>query len=231
MGCQPGYPHRGHREPSLSVNRKSGGDGWFGTVGMGYDWQFNQSWVAGIFTDGQFGGLKGNMEDQFNGVAGTTKNTTSWAAGVRLGYLVAPNVLSYINGGYTGAPIYRRHPVDWRGCCDNNHTPSFQQGGWFLGGGVENSLNIFGISSPGWFMKTEYRAASYSRATLGGIIRRWRCDRLQHKLQADRSDRQHLAGLPLQLGWPGRREVLIDQDQSETMKAPASPGLFLSIWA
>jgi outer membrane immunogenic protein len=26
---------------------------------------------------------------------------------------------------------------------------------------VENNLNIFGISAPGWFMKTEYRAAYY----------------------------------------------------------------------
>jgi len=26
----------------------------------------------------------------------------SWAAGVRVGYLVAPNVLSYVNGGYSG---------------------------------------------------------------------------------------------------------------------------------
>ena len=37
-----------------------GGDGWLGTVGAGYDWQFNSSWVAGIFADGQFGSLRGN---------------------------------------------------------------------------------------------------------------------------------------------------------------------------
>ncbi len=41
--------------------------------------------------------------------------------------------------------------------------PSFRRDGWFLGGGVENSLNIFGISAPGWFMKTEYRVAEYGR--------------------------------------------------------------------
>jgi outer membrane immunogenic protein len=33
-------------------------------------------------------------------------------------------------------------------------------------GGVENSLNIFGIAAPGWFMKTEYRVAEYERTTL-----------------------------------------------------------------
>jgi outer membrane immunogenic protein len=31
---------------------------------------------------------------------------------------------------------------------------------------LENSLNIFGITAPGWFMKTEYRVAEYERATL-----------------------------------------------------------------
>ncbi len=40
-------------------------------------------------------------------------------------------------------------------------TPSFNRNGWFVGGGVENNLNIFGIAAPGWFMKTEYRAAYY----------------------------------------------------------------------
>jgi outer membrane immunogenic protein len=45
-------------------------------------------------------------------------------------------------------------------------TPSFHRNGWFVGGGVENSLNIFGIAAPGWFMKTEYRAAEYNRVNL-----------------------------------------------------------------
>ena len=30
---------------------------------------------------------------------------------------------------------------------------------------MENSLNFFGISSPGWFMKTEYRSAFYDQKT------------------------------------------------------------------
>ena len=37
---------------------------------------------------------------------------------------------------------------------------------WFVGGGVENSLNFFGIAAPGWFMKTEYRVAEYDKKTL-----------------------------------------------------------------
>src|ERR1700743_984087 len=87
----------------FTVNQRLGGDGWFGTVGAGYDWQFNQSWVAGIFADGQFGSLRG----QINGVSlagpviGSEKMRDAWAAGARLGYLVAPNVYSYVNAGFT----------------------------------------------------------------------------------------------------------------------------------
>ena len=56
--------------------------------------------------------------------------------------------------------------------CEQLHNPSqlrihVASNGWFLGGGVENSLNIFGIASPGWFMKTEYRVAEYQRVNLG----------------------------------------------------------------
>ena len=48
---------------ALTRNQRVGGDGWFGTVGAGYDWQFNGSWVAGIFADGQFGSIRGSLTD------------------------------------------------------------------------------------------------------------------------------------------------------------------------
>jgi outer membrane immunogenic protein len=147
--------------------QKLGGDGWFGTVGAGYDWQLNSSWVVGILADGQFGSISGSITDAID-FEGREKLTTSYAAGARLGYLVAPNVLSYVNAGYTGS--------QWSGVTltsrfgvpgpSTSTTPSFNRDGFFVGGGVENNLNIFGISAPGWFMKTEYRAAYYDRVTL-----------------------------------------------------------------
>ena len=91
----------------ICTNTRTGGDGWFGTVGAGYDWQVS-AWVLGIFGDGTFGSLKGNSVTRASpllalfGIVGTTKMETAWAAGARVGYLVAPNVLSYVNGGYTG---------------------------------------------------------------------------------------------------------------------------------
>jgi outer membrane immunogenic protein len=161
------YPGLG----ALTRDQRMGGHGWFGTVGAGYDVQYS-SWVAGIFGDGQFGSLRGSIADPFlltgPGFEGRETLRTSYAAGVRLGYLVAPNVLSYVNGGYSGS--------EWSGASLSTlgptgaaalfTTPSFHRNGWFVGGGVENSLNFFGITAPGWFMKTEYRAAYYDRITL-----------------------------------------------------------------
>jgi outer membrane immunogenic protein len=154
----------------LSVGQKVGGDGYFGTVGGGYDWQFSGSWVAGVFADAQFGSIKGSLVDPLwtpFGLSGSVKDQTNVAAGARLGYLVAPNVLSYVNGGYSYAEFSGSTLGSTLTGVAVATTPSFHRNGWFVGGGVENSLNIFGIAAPGWFMKTEYRAAEYQRINLG----------------------------------------------------------------
>jgi outer membrane immunogenic protein len=149
-----------------STTQRMGGDGYFGTVGAGYDWQFNSSWVGGIFGDGQFGSVKGTIQDVVLGVAGRETDKTNWAAGVRVGYIVAPTVLSYVNAGYSGAQFsgstltntFLVGPF-------TSTTPSFTRNGWFVGGGVENQLGVLGFG-PNWFMKTEYRVAEYNRASL-----------------------------------------------------------------
>jgi outer membrane immunogenic protein len=168
-GVVGGLPGGGVAGAAITRDQRVGGDGWFGTVGIGYDWQFSR-WVAGIFADGQFGELRGSMTDTFGfgGIEGREKLRTSYAAGARIGYLVAPNVLSYVNAGYSGS--------EWSGASLSTlgagggptlaTTPSFRRDGWFIGGGVENNLDIFGISAPGWFMKTEYRSAFYDRISL-----------------------------------------------------------------
>ena len=153
-----------------SFGSRVGGDGWFGTVGAGYDWQFSPNWVAGVFGDGQFGSLRGNINDPNvipNAITGRIKMQDAWAAGVRVGYLVAPNVLSYVNAGYSGSHWSGVTMVDaLAGGPTGVHTNSFNRNGVFVGGGVENNLNIFGITAPGWFMKTEYRTAFYQRKNI-----------------------------------------------------------------
>lgn len=157
----------------FSRDQRRGGRGWFGTVGGGFDRQFGGNWVAGVFGDAQFGKLKGSLADPllFTGLEGTETLRASYAAGVRLGYLVAPNVLSYVNTGYSGSEWSAADlsaialPAGAAGTVIAT-TPSFHRDGWFVGGGVENSLAVFGIAAPGWFMKSEYRSAFYNRVTL-----------------------------------------------------------------
>jgi outer membrane immunogenic protein len=133
-------------------------------VGAGYDWQVNPSWVVGILADGQFGSIRGDIHDTVAGWTGFEKLQDQWAAGVRVGYLVAPNVLSYVNGGYSGAHFSGTNFISTvSGVPVGAHTNSFNRDGWFVGGGVENNLNIFGITAPGWFMKTEYRSSFYDQ--------------------------------------------------------------------
>lgn len=152
----------------VTIDARTGGDGYFGTVGVGYDWQFNSSWVFGLLADGQFGSIRGTIQDQnFGNIQGTIKMQDAWAAGARLGYIVAPNVLSYVNVGYSGSHWSRTTLLNtFSGFASGLHTDSFNRNGVFFGGGVENSLNIFGIGAPGWFMKTEYRGAWYDRKTV-----------------------------------------------------------------
>jgi outer membrane immunogenic protein len=151
----------------LCVNQRQGGKGWYGAVGGGYDFQFGGSWVAGIFADGQFGSIEGSIQDQGPFSVGNEKLKSTWAVGGRIGYLVAPNVLSYVNGGYTGSNWSGTTLVRaFQGTPLFQHTNSFDRNGWFLGGGVENSLGFFGR---GWFMKTEYRVAGYDRTAIAQL--------------------------------------------------------------
>jgi outer membrane immunogenic protein len=153
------------------INQRQGGAGWYGTVGAGYDWQVNSSWVVGIFGDGQFGSISGSILDQnLSANVGTVKMQDAYAGGARVGYLVAPNVLSYVNAGYSGAHWSGTTWVSgFTGNPNNIATNAFNRNGWFLGGGVENNLNIFGITAPGWFMKTEYRGAYYGKGNISEL--------------------------------------------------------------
>jgi outer membrane immunogenic protein len=155
----------------LTIDQRMGGSGWFGTVGIGYDWQVSPTWVVGVFGDGQFGSIKGSLSDPTVGWTARQKVEDSWAAGVRVGVLVAPNVLSYVNGGYSGAHFSGATFVsNFTGLNVGAHTNAYNRNGWFVGGGVENNLNIFGISAPGWFMKTEYRSAYYDKKTINELV-------------------------------------------------------------
>src|SRR5258707_2551657 len=146
----------------LSISQRQGGDGWFGTVGLGYDWQFNGPWVFGLLADGEFGSLRGTTQDPFADWTATIKMQDAWAAGARVGYLVAPNVLSYVNGGYSGSHLSSSTLLSTVcGLSVGGHTNKFNRNGFFVGGGVLNNTNIFCISAPGRVIETGDRSACF----------------------------------------------------------------------
>lgn len=150
----------------------SGGRGAFGTVGGGCDYQFSPAsgwgnWVVGVFADYDFMDLHRNLSESF--VAGNEKETSAWAVGGRIGYLVTPNVFSYFNGGYT-----QTHFDGVNFSLTSSPFASFSTfgshnySGWFLGGGTEISLSgFFGLPLPsGLFLRSEYRFSSFNGASL-----------------------------------------------------------------
>lgn len=145
----------------LDPTGRSSGHGWFGTVGVGFDRQIAPAWVAGIFADAQFGDIRGTIFRPFDQEFGPTSNNLSYAAGLRIGYLVTPGTLLYANGGYSHANFKEAALKD---------LPIFplsidkqRRDGWFLGGGIESSLETVGVRARGWFAKIEYRYADYGR--------------------------------------------------------------------
>jgi outer membrane immunogenic protein len=152
----------------LCVQQTQGGKGWFGTIGVGYDHQFNSRIVGGVFADADISSIKGTIQDQFPFFAGRIKQSWSWAVGPRVGWLLTPQTLSYVNGGYTQTHFSSAAMVDtFTGLSSTFVTPSFDKGGWFLGGGVERALAFVG---PGWFWRSEYRYSYFGTKNLTDTV-------------------------------------------------------------
>jgi outer membrane immunogenic protein len=140
------------------VDFTHGGRGWFGTVQVGCDIQFGGNWVIGVFGDYDFADIKGDHLSQIFGVGGENRLDSSWAVGGRVGWLVTPQLLTFVSGGYTEAR-FEAFDLGFVG-----GGPLFSIGerthdGWFIGGGVEYQLGWF----PGLYWKTEYRVAEYEK--------------------------------------------------------------------
>lgn len=161
--------------PSAFVigDNTEGGRGWLGTIGGGYDYQLNNFIVVGLLADFNFGDVDGTFSDPSESVSGTLTERHSWAAGGRVGALVTPDLLAYVNGGFTQASF---SGIDFSG----NVTLSVPApgvafstvaphtyDGWFVGGGVETTLPVLG---PGWFMRSEYRFSDYNSASLNNVV-------------------------------------------------------------
>ena len=144
----------------------AGGRGYLGKVGGGCDYQFSPAngwgnWVVGAFADYNFMDLHDGFADATFVLTAPEKE--SWAAtvGGRVGLLVAPHVLTYVNGGWTST---RFDAVNFPGGVLSwpDHTFS----GGFIGGGAEFAV----AAVPGLYWRNEYRLSSYQPDNLPRLV-------------------------------------------------------------
>lgn len=152
---------------AVSGTTTVGGRGWFGTVQVGCDYQFADRWVIGAFGDWDLRGQKGTTTwargsttpvTSFQTFQSDEKNKWAWAAGARVGYLVLPQLLAFVDGGYTESR-YTFSPIvgSFNFAASANMLPDVTYKGWFIGTGYEYQLGWL----PGLFWKTEYRYSSF----------------------------------------------------------------------
>jgi outer membrane immunogenic protein len=170
--------HNGETIPGLvatSSSTDSGGRGWLGRVGGGCDYQFPlfSTWpaVIGLLADYDFSGISGTTADPTSGLGGNLNQSGAWYAGVRAGLLPSPNLLTYVDGGFTQAKF------DQSGLSTQFTVPPLPSGvslsghtynGWFIGGGTEYAFTWLPIH--GLFWRTEYRYSSYQSADVPTIV-------------------------------------------------------------
>jgi outer membrane immunogenic protein len=157
----------------LDTGHDNAGRGWLGRFGAGCDYQFASSFVIGAFADYDWANIHGGYSYNCpsgcsgpTGFGGDLKESSAWSAGARLGFVVAPQLLSFVDGGYRQARFNSATLVDLSGATLTSVSlPSQTRGGWFIGGGAEYAL--------GWwknvFWRTEYRFAQYNSQTVSTI--------------------------------------------------------------
>ncbi len=152
----------------ITASVTNGGHGWFGMGQAGCDYEFAMplfsGWspriVIGAFGDWDGGDIFGTSSTPL--LVGTEKNSSSWFAGGRVGYVVSPRFLTYADGGWTQA---RFDQVNYNVAIAGGGPAGISldaqtYNGWFIGSGFEYSFDWLPIS--GIFLKTEYRYSQYN---------------------------------------------------------------------
>jgi outer membrane immunogenic protein len=138
--------------PSM-VTGSTGGEGWVGTAGVGCDYQVASRWTIGALAEYDFMNLSGYFKDPFLGYIGKQTGTEAWAFGGRIGYLLTPKVLAYINFGYS---IARFDQINLLSSTYFYAAHTYAKGSFFFGAGTEYALADI-IPLKGLFWRTEYR--------------------------------------------------------------------------
>ena len=155
-----------------------GAHNFFGTIGLGYDWQFRDRFVLGAFTDFDFGNTEHKEIDRFGaggiGSAGwNIERNTTWTIGTRLGLVTSNTAMFY---GLIG---YSRTDVDIEVFEDDgagnaiSTSSNVDYDGLVLGVGMEQDLGN------GFSLKGEYRYTNYGEETFATDIANLAATRLE----------------------------------------------------
>jgi outer membrane immunogenic protein len=156
-----------------TIETTGGGRGWLGRFGAGCDYQVSSNWVIGLFGDYDWMNLKGSVSSLTvnafgNPLSADEKETAAWAAGARIGYLIAPSVLTYVDGGFTEARFGEIDLVSNLGVPNGRAFPAHTYQGWFVGSGFEYAFTWLPIQ--GLFVRSEYRYATYKKDDLTEFV-------------------------------------------------------------
>jgi len=132
--------------PGLSLNG-IGGEGVYGQVTVGYDYMVSQRFLLGGLIDAHVGSIKTSLD--VAGLSADIKETYGFDVGVRAGYLLTPNTLGYVLGGYA----WQKYKLDTN---IGGFGLDWDQGGYFVGAGVETAINN------NWTLRGEYRYTRFS---------------------------------------------------------------------
>lgn len=131
-------------------------NGYFVGATAGYNWQFNQNWVAGIEADFQGSKIDGDVSNFIPGLPDTL-NIDYWGtARARLGYAAMEHTLWYVTGGWAWAHVASSFPP---GLNFGNVATTFS-GGWTIGTGLEYAMTSH------WSLKAEYLYMDLGRKAL-----------------------------------------------------------------
>ena len=153
---------------SLTSEVNNAGKGWLAKFTAGYDYQLNSNIVAGIFANYDPADLKGTTNTGastsfFNPLGGTEKESWDWDVGGRVGWLLTPAILTYVDGGYTQAHFDAISVNNLTTGAATGQLAARDYDGWFFGSGFVTPLPFLHI--PGLFLDTEYRYSSYGSVT------------------------------------------------------------------
>jgi outer membrane immunogenic protein len=151
----------------------NGGRGGLFTVGVGCDVQFagpfGGNWLFGVFADYDWTNIKGNYTTNCPGgcagpfsYTGEVKDRNAGYVGARLGWLVNPQLLTYVSGGWAATRFDGATLTDTFGGATTVALPSQTYNGWFIGGGTEYAIGW----APGLYWRSEYRFADFRSKAL-----------------------------------------------------------------